>query len=109
MKYIYLYIFCFIFSNLFSQDQVFLSIADEQISIQDFMKTYHKNRLDTDTLSFNDSLDEYLQLYIKFKLKVIEAEQLGLDTIPAFIRELDGYRRTFTLNRHMCRTWWYVP
>ncbi|MAZ55922.1 MAG: peptidylprolyl isomerase [Flavobacteriales bacterium] len=93
MKYIYLYIFCFIFSNLFSQDQVFLSIADEQISIQDFMKTYHKNRLDTDTLSFNDSLDEYLQLYIKFKLKVIEAEQLGLDTIPAFIRELDGYRR----------------
>ena len=93
MKHIYLYIFCFIFSNLFSQDQVFLSIADEKISIQDFMKTYHKNRLDTDTLSFEDSLEEYLELYIKFKLKVIEAEQLGLDTLPSFVRELDGYRR----------------
>jgi len=93
MKHLYLYIFCFIFSNLLSQDQVFLSIADEKISIQDFMKTYHKNRLDTDTLSFEDSLEEYLELYIKFKLKVIEAEQLGLDTLPSFIRELDGYRR----------------
>ena len=93
MKHIYLYIFCFIFSNLLSQDQVFLSIADEKISIQDFMKTYHKNRLDTDTLSFEDSLEEYLELYIKFKLKVIEAEKLGLDTLPSFIRELDGYRR----------------
>ena len=40
-----------------------------------------------------DSLKEYLDLYIKFKLKVVEAEQLGLDTMPSFLRELEGYRR----------------
>ena len=26
-------------------------------------------------------------------MKVVEAEQMGLDTLPAFIRELEGYRR----------------
>ena len=88
-----IYILFFIVSNLFSQDQILLSISDEDISVQDFMKTYYKNRLDTDTLSFQDSLQEYLELYVNFKLKVIEAEKLGLDTIPSFIRELAGYRR----------------
>ena len=34
-----------------------------------------------------------LTLLLNFKLKVIEAEKLGLDTIPSFIRELAGYRR----------------
>tara|TARA_B100001250_G_scaffold376429_1_gene364724 strand:- start:845 stop:2992 length:2148 start_codon:yes stop_codon:yes gene_type:complete len=93
MKNICIYILFFIVSNLFSQDQILLSISDENISVRDFMKTYYKNRLDTDTLSFEDSIQEYLELYVKFKLKVIEAEQLGLDTIPSFIRELAGYRR----------------
>ena len=79
MKNIYIYTLLFIFSNLCAQDRVLLSIANEDISIDDFMKTYYKNRLDTDTLSFENSLEEYLDLYINFKLKVIEAEKLGLD------------------------------
>ena len=93
MKLKYIYILMFIFSNLLSQDRTLLSISDDSLSVDDFMKTYYKNRLDTDTLKFTDSLNEYMDLYIKFKLKVIEAENLGLDTLPSFIRELDGYRR----------------
>ncbi len=92
MKNIYIVLF-FICSLLLSQNNVLLSIGDEDISVDEFMKTYYKNRLDTDTLSFAASLEEYLDLYVNFKLKVIDAEQAGLDTLPAFLRELEGYRR----------------
>merc|ERR1712166_1191459 len=33
-----------------------------------------------------------MQLFVNFKLKVKEAGELGLDTIAAFVSELDGYR-----------------
>lgn len=83
----------FLTLNSSAQDRVLLTISDHSITIDDFMATYHKNRLDTDSLPLEKSLQEYLDLYIKFKLKVVEAESLGLDTLPSFIRELDGYRR----------------
>ena len=87
------YFLFFLILNSSAQDRVLISISDHSITIDDFMTTYHKNRLDTDSLNFEDSLAEYLDLYIKFKLKVVEAESLGLDTLPSFIRELDGYRK----------------
>lgn len=94
MKNKFLYFLVFIFLNIYAQDERrLLSIADTNISIDDFLKNYHKNKLETDTLSFTESLDEYLDLYIKFQLKVIEAKNLGLDTVPSFIRELSGYRK----------------
>ena len=36
-------------------------------------------------------------MYIKFKLKVKEAEDLGYDTLPKFIKELGGYRGQLAL------------
>jgi peptidyl-prolyl cis-trans isomerase SurA len=39
------------------------------------------------------SLDEYMELFINFKLKVREAIELGLDTSSSFQRELLGYRK----------------
>ena len=39
------------------------------------------------------SLDEYVDLFINFKLKVKEAEMLKLDTAKSFINELSGYRK----------------
>lgn len=92
MRKIILYILCTACSFMYAQDRVLFSISDVHVSVDDFLKNYEKNRLDSDTLSFEDSLQEYLDLYIKFKLKVIEAESLGLDTLPSFLRELDGYR-----------------
>ena len=60
---------------------------------RDFILNYQKNKLDSDTLEFSQSFNEYLDLYIKFKLKVIEAKSMGLDTFPSFERELEGYRK----------------
>ncbi len=89
-----LYFTIFICCNLFSQDSnTLFSIGKTQIDVYDFMQNYYKNKLDTDTLEINESLKEYLDLYVKFKLKVVEAEQLGLDTVSSFLRELEGYRK----------------
>ncbi len=40
-----------------------------------------------------DKVDEYRRLYPRFKLKVQDAYDLRMDTLPEFIRELNGYRR----------------
>ena len=93
MRHTYIYILLFSFLTISAQDSILFSVGNQNTTIEDFVKTYYKNRLDTDTMKLEDSIDEYLDLYIKFKLKVIEAESLGLDTIPSFIRELEGYRR----------------
>ena len=39
-----------------------------------------------------EDLDEYIQLFINFKLKVLAAENAGLDTMKKFINELNGYK-----------------
>ena len=94
MRNIFFYFLFFCFFLVFSQEnRVLFSVSESNTSVDDFIKNYNKNRLDSDTLSFEDSLEEYLDLYIKFQLKVQEAKSLGLDTLPSFIRELDGYRR----------------
>tara|TARA_B100001142_G_scaffold330198_1_gene396938 strand:- start:15364 stop:17484 length:2121 start_codon:yes stop_codon:yes gene_type:complete len=93
MKNIYTCILLFALFNVHAQDRNLLFVGDETITVEDFMRTYDKNRLDNDTLEFSESIDEYLRLYINFKLKVKEAESLGLDTLQSFVRELNGYRR----------------
>jgi peptidyl-prolyl cis-trans isomerase SurA len=70
-----------------------VTIGDVKVSSDDFEANYRKNN--TNILDKKDikSPEEYLNLYIKFKLKVLEAEKLGYDTIRSFRDELGGYRR----------------
>ena len=42
------------------------------------------------------TMDEYLDMFINFKLKVTEAEAQGIDTTEAFKKELKGYRAQAT-------------
>ena len=68
MKIIYTCVLLFALFNVQSQDRNLLFVGDEAITIEDFMQTYYKNKLDNDTLEFSESIDEYLRLYINFKL-----------------------------------------
>ena len=70
-------------------DEVLLTIDNRDITKSEFERIYHKNNNNVDP----KSVDEYLDLFINFKLKVIEAENLGMDTLPSFIKELSGYRK----------------
>lgn len=87
--------FIFVFTtNVFSQrhdDAVLLTIGEHEITVSEFLAVYQKNNVEGEVLD-RKSLEEYLELYINFRLKVREAEDLGLDTIPSFVNELKGYR-----------------
>ncbi|MDD4742332.1 MAG: peptidylprolyl isomerase [Bacteroidales bacterium] len=72
-------------------EKVLLTIGNEKISADEFLAIYKKNNVDGEVLD-KKSLEEYLELFINFKLKVKEAETLGLDTAASFKNELKGYR-----------------
>ncbi len=90
-----LFIFAlFIFSGSFAQqnnDPILLKIAGENISKSEFLRVFQKNNIKDQPID-KKALDEYLELYINFKLKVKEAIELGLDTAREFKSELNGYR-----------------
>jgi len=73
------------------QDPVLMTVGDRPVTRSEFLQIYLKNNPNP---KFDKaSLDEYMELFKKFKLKVIEAENLGYDSIPKLRNELDGYRR----------------
>ena len=81
-------IFCY--TTFFGQDNTILKIDDQTVNKTEFEQIYWKNK--KEKIATKEDLDEYIQLFINFKLKVIAAEELGLDTTKKFIDELSGYR-----------------
>ena len=75
-----------------SSAQTLMTIAGEDVSKTEFENIYHKNS-PKDKVYDEKALNEYLDLFINFKLKVKEARDLGLDTTAAFKNELEGYRK----------------
>lgn len=67
-----------------------LTVDGEPTSLEEFENIFRKNN--RDSAISQQSLDEYMELFINFKLKVKEAREAGLDTVKKFITELDGYR-----------------
>jgi len=68
-----------------------LEVGNESVSLSDFAHIYGKNN--RDSVVTVEALDEYMELFVKFKLKVMEAEALGMGDAPEFISELAGYRK----------------
>ncbi len=75
-----------------SADPVLLQVANEKITKSEFIKVYEKNNVKSEKPD-TKALEEYLDLYINFRLKVTEAEALGMDTLKSFRNELEGYRK----------------
>lgn len=72
--------------------ETLITVADEKVSVDEFLYVYQKNNPSADAIDQND-LKEYLDLYVNFRLKVKEAKALGLDTLTSFKKELEGYRK----------------
>ena len=95
--------------------EIIVTIGNEKISREEFEANYKKNN--TNVLDKKDlkTPAEYLDLYIKFKLKVLEAERLGYDTVRSYREELEGYRRELakpyltdvSYNEEMVKTAYY--
>ncbi len=69
-----------------------ITLGDKEVTVKEFMDTYEKNNVNTDVID-KKNVDEYLKLYVDFKLKVAEAEDLKMDTAASFIKELNNYRQ----------------
>ena len=74
-------------------DPVLLIVGNDTVTKSEFLTVYKKNNIKKDVPIDQKALEEYLDLYINFKLKVKEAESLGMDTVSSFITELAGYRK----------------
>ena len=78
----------------FAQQETLMTINGKPVSAEEFLYIYQKNNqagaIDPKTM------DEYLDMFINFKLKVTEAEAQGIDTTEAFKKELKGYRAQAT-------------
>lgn len=77
------------------QDPVLLEIDGKTVTKSEFLQIYLKNN--NDPKYDKATLDNYMELFKKFKLKVAEAEALGYDTIPKLKRELEGYQKQLAL------------
>jgi peptidyl-prolyl cis-trans isomerase SurA len=72
---------------------VVFTVGNETVYNDEFERVFSKNSKPGKGRPSQEELEEYLQLYIKFKLKVKEAYARGLDTNKAFVDELTGYRK----------------
>lgn len=80
----------FSLTALKAQDDVLLTIDDQQVLLSEFERIYNKN---SNIEGYeNKPPAEYIEMFINFKLKVLEARKLGYDTMSTFVNELAGYR-----------------
>ncbi len=85
-------LFSFSVNAQFSLDnKTLVTIDDEKVTVGEFMKVYSKNNSQTSAYE-TSTIEEYLDLFINFKLKVKEAEELKMDTSKVFQKELNSYR-----------------
>ena len=75
-----------------SDDAILMTVGGQDVTVGEFRYIYEKNNGDGADYSIM-SVNEYLDLYTKFKLKVAEAKSMGLDTVSVLNEELDGYRK----------------
>jgi len=67
-----------------------MTIGDKEITLDEFERIYNKNN---NSITTNQQTpEEYLDLFINFKLKVLEAEKLGMDTTKKFLTEFNSYK-----------------
>ncbi len=86
----FLLISCLFLSHAQIPDETLFSVNGHPVKVSEFQYIYGKNN-GKDADYSKKSLDEYLELYKKFKLKVEKAKKIKLDTLPELKEELNMY------------------
>ena len=91
-KQIFIFGFSFVSLMMIAQtnDPVIMKINGKDIKKSEFEYIYKKNN--NEQVIDQKTLQEYVELFRNFKLKVAEAETQGIDTTLAFKKELNEYR-----------------
>ena len=74
-----------------NNNEIVMQVGPERVPLNEFEATFRKNNSDKDV--DKKYLDEYTDLFVDFKRKVLFAQEQKMDTSAAFKRELAGYRR----------------
>lgn len=74
-----------------SSNKTLFSIKGEPVASDEFIYVYKKNHPAKEDFA-KQKIEEYLNLYINFKLKVREARQRGIDTTASFLKEYNAYK-----------------
>ncbi|WP_298395857.1 peptidylprolyl isomerase [Flavobacterium sp.] len=77
--------------------EVLFTINDKAYYTDEFVRVYNKN-LDLVKDESQKDLNQYLDLYIGYKLKVNKANKLGLQDNPQYLAELKTYRAQLSKN-----------
>lgn len=72
-----------------STDPVLMNVAGKNVHLSEFEYLYHKNMSQQVQ---PQSLDEYVNMFVDYKLKVADAEAAGIDTTQAFLTEFNQFR-----------------
>ncbi len=87
-KFYFLFVFVFCTSVIFSQ--TLFTYGNSSVDKGEFIRAYNKNK--TPVTDKEKALREYLDLYVKFKLKVNAALELRLDTLPQLQYDAQSFR-----------------
>lgn len=71
-------------------DPVVMKINGQPVSRSEFEYSFNKNN--SEGVIDKKSVDEYVDLFVNYKLKVEAAKEAHLDTLKSFLNEFAGYR-----------------
>ncbi len=77
--------------------EILFTIDDKPYYTDEFERVYKKN-LDLVKDESQKDLNQYLELFVGYKLKVLKANKLGLQNKPQYQNELKGYRTQLSKN-----------
>ncbi len=78
-------------------NDVLFTVDDETVFASEFIRVYNKN-LDLVKDESQKDIDNYLDLFVDYKLKLQEAKKIGLDKKANYLRELANYRKQLAKN-----------
>jgi len=98
------FVLCFL-SIVFSQfltaqnsnKQILFTVEETPVYASEFVRVYNKN-LELVKDESQKDVDEYLKLFINYKLKLQEAKALGLDKKDNYLREFNSYKKQLSKN-----------
>lgn len=79
-------IFC---ASAKNDDPVLMKVNGKDVKLSEFEYLYNKNNSQQVQ---KQSIDEYVDMFVTYKLKVADAEAAGIDTTASFINEFKGHR-----------------
>ena len=96
-----LFVFSLLCSSLFAQNVAVIN--SKPIGSKEFMWAYKKSHNGSITTDYNELL-AYLNLYIDFKLKVLDAREMGLDKNVDYQEEVNSYNDALEAHKKAVRS-----